>query len=140
MAENDVLKFAAQIVSAHISRNAVSSTELSKLIVEVHRALTTAGEPIETLRAEPAVAIRQSVKPDHLVCLECGKHFSMLKRHLATDHKLTPAEYRQKWDLPREYPIVAPEYALVRSRLAKKNGLGQKSEGRPTKKAGRKGR
>jgi predicted transcriptional regulator len=127
MAENGVLEFAAQIVSAHVSRNAVHSADLPKLIVDVHQALATAGQPIEPPKPEPAVPIRQSVKPDHLVCLECGKHFSMLKRHLATDHKLTPGEYRRKWDLPREYPIVAPDYTKVRSRLARKAGLGKQS-------------
>lgn len=138
MSDNVVLELAAQIVSAHVSRNAVNTADLPKLIVAVHRALTTVGQPAEEPRPEPAVPIRQSVKSDHLVCLECGNHFSMLKRHLASDHQLTPADYRLKWDLPREYPIVAPDYAKVRSQLAKKSGLGRKSAGRPPRKAARK--
>jgi predicted transcriptional regulator len=140
MADNVVLEFAAQIVSAHVSRSDVFSVDLPKLITDVYRALMTAGEPIVPPRAEPAVPIRQSVKPDHLVCLECGKQFSMLKRHLGTDHQLTPNEYRQKWGLARDYPIVAPDYAKVRSQLAKKIGLGRKSAEGAKKKAGRKAR
>jgi predicted transcriptional regulator len=137
MADDILLGLAAQIVSAHISNNAVVSAHLPKLIGDVYRALATAGQPTAPPRGEPAVSVRQSIKPDHLVCLECGKHFSMLKRHLANDHELTPAEYRQKWELPHDYPIVAPEYTQVRSRLAKKIGLGRKSGGAPKRKAGR---
>jgi predicted transcriptional regulator len=140
MAGNGVLELAAQIVSAHVSRNAVNSVDLPKLIVDVHRALVGAGQPTEPPRGEPAVPIRQSVKPDHLVCLECGSHFSTLKRHLATDHQLTAAEYREKWGLPRDYPIVAAEYAKRRSALAKKIGLGTKPGDAPKRKAGRKAR
>jgi predicted transcriptional regulator len=137
MADNSMLGLAAQIVSAHVSRNPVNSGDLPKLITDVHKALNTAGQPTEPPRGEPAVSIRQSVKPDHLVCLECGKHFSMLKRHLANDHSLTPAEYRQKWELPHDYPIVAPAYAAVRSKLAKKIGLGRIPGERVKRKSGR---
>src|SRR5690349_3748555 len=125
MAEELLLGLAAQIVSAHVSNNMVVSADLPKLISDVHRALATAGQPTAPPRGEPAVSVRQSVKPDHLVCLECGKHFSMLKRHLATDHELTPEQYRQKWELPASYPIVAPNYAKIRSALAKEVGLGK---------------
>jgi predicted transcriptional regulator len=125
MAEDAMLALAAQIVSAHVAHNTVSPADLPKLINDVHRALATAGQPVAPHRGEPAVTVRQSVKSDHLVCLECGRHFSMLRRHLATDHQLTPDQYRQKWGLPRDYPIVAPEYAKTRSRLAKKIGLGR---------------
>ena len=88
-------------------------------------ALAKAGEPVAPPQGEPAVPVRQSVKADHLVCLECGQKFSMLKRHLRTDHQLTPEEYRQKWELPGSYPVVAPDYAKMRSGLAKKIGLGR---------------
>ena len=125
MADDAVLGFAAQIVSAHVGRNTVDPADLPKLINDVHRALSTAGQPVVPQRGEPAVSIRQSVKADHLVCLECGKHFSMLRRHLASDHQLTPDQYRRKWELPASYPIVAPDYAKVRSGLAKKIGLGR---------------
>jgi predicted transcriptional regulator len=140
MADGVLLGLAAQIVSAHVSNNAVESVDLPALINNVHRALANAGQPTAPPRGEPAVSVRQSVKPDHLVCLECGKHFSMLRRHLANDHQLTPEEYRQKWDLPRDYPIVAPQYAKRRSSLAKKTGFGGKSVGETTGKVGRKAR
>jgi predicted transcriptional regulator len=88
-------------------------------------------------KPESAVTIRQSVTAGHIVCLDCGKHFSMLKRHLMTDHKLTPEQYRQRWELPRSYPLVAPNYAKTRSALAKKIGLGRKGPAAPMN-AGRK--
>jgi predicted transcriptional regulator len=137
MADELLLGLAAQIVSAHVSHNTVQSVDLPKLINDVHRALASAGQGTTPPRGEPAVPVRQSVNPDYLVCLECGKHFSMLKRHLGSDHQLTPGEYRQKWDLPHDYPIVAPNYAKVRSHLAKKAGLGRASTGGIRGKAGR---
>ena len=121
MAEDVMLSLTAQIVSAHVARNTADAADLPKLINDVHRALATAGEPVVPPRGEPAVPVRQSVKADHLVCLECGQKFSMLKRHLKTDHRLTPEEYRQKWELPGSYPLVAPDYAKMRSGLAKKD-------------------
>ena len=122
-----ILSLAAQVVSAHVAKNAVSPEELPQLIKNVHRALANAGQAtVEQPRGEPAIAIKKSVTAGHLVCLECGKHFSMLKRHLTTDHQLTPEQYRQKWNLPQSYPIVAPDYAKTRSALAKKIGLGRK--------------
>ena len=133
MDENDtsLLDLVAQIVSAHAANNAVTADNLPKLINDVHRALAGAGQAAAApLRGEPAVPVKKSVLADHLVCLECGKHFSMLKRHLAADHQLTPEQYRQKWDLPLSYPTVAPNYAKVRSAVAKKSGLGRKSAGR----------
>ena len=120
-----LLSLAAQVVSAHVANNKVAAEELPKLINDVHHALANAARSTEP-KGEPAVEVKKSVRPDHLVCLECGKHFSMLKRHLATDHQLTPELYRQKWRLPATYPIVAPNYAKVRSTLAKKIGLGRK--------------
>ena len=132
-----VLSLAAQIVAARVANNTIDPADLPKLINDVHRALANAGQSTAAPpRAEPAVDIKRSVRNDHIVCLECGKHFSMLKRHLNTDHQLTPHEYRQKWDLPPTYPIVAPDYAKTRSALAKKIGLGRKAASR--KKAGRK--
>jgi predicted transcriptional regulator len=125
MAEETMRALTVQIVSAHIASNTVSPADLPKLINDVHQALVKAGEPVPPLPSEPAVPVRQSVKADHLVCLECGQRFSLLKRHLRVDHQTTPLEYRRKWGLPPTYPVVAPDYAKVRSRLAKKIGLGR---------------
>jgi predicted transcriptional regulator len=120
-----ILELAAQIVSAHVSRNEITPDQLPRLINDVHRALSDADQVAAPSRSEPAVSVKQSVRHDYLVCLECGKHFSMLKRHLMNDHELTPEQYRLKWELPLSYPIVAPDYAKVRSTLAKKTGLGR---------------
>ena len=130
-----VLNLAAEVVAAHVANNTVAAEDLPKLIQDVHRALANAGTATANPQADPAVPIKKSVLADHLVCLECGKSFSMLKRHLATDHQLTPEQYRQKWRLPSSYPVVAPDYAKVRSTLAKKIGLGRKAAAR---KGGRK--
>ena len=132
-----LLMLATEIVSAHAKNNAVPTDQLPKLIQQVFSALATVEQKaITPPRPEPAVSIRQSMTADHLVCLDCGKQFSMLKRHLETDHQLTPEEYRKRWELPFSYPMVAPAYAKVRSGLAKKIGLGRK--GAPAmKKAGR---
>jgi predicted transcriptional regulator len=132
----EVLELAAQIVSAHISNNAVASDQLPELIRQVANTLaaveqTTSVPP----KPEPAVPVGKSVLAGHLICLDCGKHFSMLKRHLMTDHRLTPEQYRQRWGLLASYPIVAPDYAKTRSALAKKFGLGRKGSG--PRKAGR---
>jgi predicted transcriptional regulator len=132
-----VLSLTAQIVAAQVANNPIDPANLPTLINDVHRALTNAGQSTAAPpRAEPAVDIKRSVRNDHVVCLECGKHFSMLKRHLNTDHQLTPQEYRQKWGLPLTYPVVAPDYAKTRSALAKKIGLGRKAGSK--KRAGRK--
>jgi predicted transcriptional regulator len=123
---DSVLELAAQIVSAHIANNAVATDQLPKLINDVHHALATAGQVVaQPPKPEPAVPVNKSVRADHIVCLDCGKHFSMLKRHLMTDHKLTVQQYRQKWGLPSSYPVVSPDYAKTRSALAKKIGLGR---------------
>ncbi len=128
MAEHEVvLGLAAEIVSAHVSHNAVPTDQLPALIQQVFNTLATVEQKsVEPPKPDPAVPIKQSVRADHLVCLDCGKHFSMLKRHLMTDHKLTPEQYRQRWGLPALYPIVASNYAKRRSALAKKIGLGRK--------------
>jgi len=136
--DEKVLALAAQIVSAHASNNTVPTEQLPELIRQVHHALVSVGQGSpEPSRVEPAVPVRKSVFGDHIVCLECGKHFSMLKRHLMTDHNLSVQQYRSKWGLPMTYPLVAPDYAKVRSALAKKIGLGQKHSG-PTRKTPRK--
>jgi len=122
-----MLNLAAEIISAHATHNAVPSDQLPALIQQVFNTLATVEQKAATPpRPEPAVPIKQSVTPGHIVCLECGKQFSMIKRHLATDHQLTPEQYRQRWGLPASYPLVAPNYAKVRSALAKKIGLGRK--------------
>ena len=119
----------AEIVSAYVSNNSVPTNQLSDLITSVHDSLMNVGEkPPETLN--PAVPIKQSVKPDYIVCLEDGKKLKMLKRHLRVSFNMSPDEYRQKWGLPNDYPIVAPKYAAQRSELAKKIGLGKDAEGR----------
>jgi len=125
---DQILSLAAQIVSAHVQHNSVAANDLPALIQSVYRTLTQAGvEPPEPVKQEPAVPIKKSVFPDHIVCLEDGKKLTMLKRHLHTAYGLTPAQYRAKWDLPANYPMVAPDYAEKRSSLAKAIGLGRKS-------------
>jgi len=132
---DQVLGLTAQIVSAHVRHNSVAPDALPGLIQDVYRALTSVGQPTAlAAKPEPAVPVKQSIRQDRIICLEDGKGFSMLKRHLMTDHKLTPQQYREKWGLPRDYPMVAPNYAQTRSALAKKIGLGRKA-GRPAKKA-----
>jgi predicted transcriptional regulator len=122
-----MLKLAAEIVSAHVSNNTISQDQLPALIQQVFSSLATVEQrTAEPPKPEPAVPVGQSVRAGHIVCLACGKHFSMLKRHLMTDHQLTPAQYREHWGLPASYPLVAPNYAKVRSALAKKIGLGRK--------------
>ena len=122
-----VLGLTAQIVSAHVSNNSVSPDALPSLIQEVYRTLAGVGkEPVEPERPQPAVPARKSVFPDHIVCLEDGKKLKMLKRHLKTAYNMTPEQYRERWNLPADYPMVAPNYARHRSSLAKKIGLGTK--------------
>ncbi len=113
------------IVSAYVSNNSLPSGELSDLIKTVHEALTSA-EQATSSPPEPAVPIKKSVKPDYVICLEDGRKFKTLKRHLRNAFDMTPDEYRQKWGLASDYPMVAPKYAAKRSELAKKIGLGRK--------------
>jgi predicted transcriptional regulator len=124
----DILGLTAQIVSAHVSKNQVGMDALPSLIQSVYRSLSTAGEVEAAPPAvqTPAVPIKKSVFPDYIVCLEDGKKLKMLKRHLQTSYGLSPDAYRAKWSLPRDYPMVAPNYAATRSGLAKKIGLGRK--------------
>jgi predicted transcriptional regulator len=123
----NVLGLTAQIVSAHVSNNSVSPDALPSLIQEVYKTLAGVGkEPVAPDRPQPAVPVKKSVFPDHIICLEDGKKLKMLKRHLKTAYDMTPEQYRDRWGLPPEYPMVAPNYARHRSSLAKKIGLGTK--------------
>jgi predicted transcriptional regulator len=124
---DQVLSLAAQIVSAHVAHNSVPSQEIPALIQSVYTTLTRVGSPpVDVEKPQPAVPVKKSVFPDHIVCLEDGKKLKMLKRHLQTHFSLTPEQYREKWGLPRDYPMVAPNYAEKRSVLAKSIGLGRK--------------
>ena len=128
IADDTLLDHVADIVSAHVSNNSVSAADLPGLIQSVYASLAALGRAPEAVEEKltPAVSVRASVKPDAVTCLDCGAKFKMLKRHLSTDHEMTPAEYRQRWNLPSDYPMVAPEYAAMRGELAKKIGLGRK--------------
>jgi predicted transcriptional regulator len=122
------IELTAEIVSAYVSNNSVPAGDLSHLINQVHTALTrvSSGQieaPAEPLR--PAVSVKKSITPEYIVCLEDGKKFKSLKRHLRTQYNMTPEQYREKWGLPADYPMVAPNYAAARSQLAKEMGLGQ---------------
>ena len=122
-----LITLTSDIVAAHVSNNSVSVDEVPTLIQNVYGALSGLGStPVADVRPEPAVSVRSSVKADHIVCLEDGKKMKMLKRHLMTDHGLTPAEYRARWGLAADYPMVAPDYAEKRRALAKEIGLGRK--------------
>ena len=122
----ELLEHTTRIVAAHVANNAMPAADLPRLIATVHETLAKLGPEEPAPRPEPAVPIKQSVKPDYIVCLDDGKKLKMLKRHLRTAYNLSPAEYRERWGLPRDYPMVAPNYAKTRSALAKKIGLGRK--------------
>ena len=129
--QDDLIELTAQIVAAYVSRNVVQVSELPALVSTVHQSLANLGKPQETEQAtgeplRPAVPIKKSVQPDHIVCLEDGKKLKMLKRHLKTSYNLTPDDYRAKWGLPSDYPMVAPNYAKARSELAVQIGLGKR--------------
>jgi predicted transcriptional regulator len=128
---DDLLALTAKIVAAHVSNNTVTLTDLPGLIHQVHQALTGVGSASSpTARPQPAVPIKKSVMPDYIVCLEDGKKLKMLKRHLKTAYNLSPEQYRERWELPPDYPMVAPNYAKQRSQLARDLGLGTKSKRR----------
>ena len=130
-APTNVLGLTAQIVSAHVSNNPVAADSLPSLIQDVYRTLAGIGrEPVQPERPQPAVAIKKSIFADHIVCLEDGKKLKMLKRHLKTAYNMTPEQYRERWGLAPDYPMVAPAYARHRSSLAKKIGLGTKPRSR----------
>jgi predicted transcriptional regulator len=122
------IELTAEIVSAYVSNNSVPAGDLSSLINQVHAALTRVSSGQAELPSEPlkpAISVKKSIAPDYIVCLEDGKKFKSLKRHLRTQYKMTPEQYREKWGLAPDYPMVAPSYAAARSQLAKQMGLGQ---------------
>ncbi|KJS42221.1 MAG: MucR family transcriptional regulator [Rhodospirillaceae bacterium BRH_c57] len=132
--DKEMLSLTAEIVAAHVGNNSVPVNELPQLIADVHRALSNVGSaPVQPERPTPAVPVKKSVTPDYIICLEDGKKLKMLKRHLKTAYNMTPEEYRERWGLPADYPMVAPNYAEHRSTLAKKIGLGTKARRRPAK-------
>ncbi|WP_108462217.1 MucR family transcriptional regulator [Devosia naphthalenivorans] len=128
--EQELIELSTEIVAAYVSHNALSPSDLPKLIAEVHgalRSLSSNEAPVAVEELKPAVPIRKSVAADYIICLEDGKKFKSLKRHLRTHYNLSPEEYREKWGLPADYPMVAPSYSATRSKLAKDNGLGRKA-------------
>ena len=129
LSQNELLALTTEIVASHVSNNTVAVTDLPELIRQVYGSLTNlspAPVPEQPEKPQPAVAIKKSVTPDYIVCLEDGKKLKMLKRHLMTAYNMTPEEYRAKWGLKPDYPMVAPNYAAKRQELAKKIGLGRK--------------
>jgi predicted transcriptional regulator len=128
---SELLEFTTEIVAAHAGNNTIAPEDLPRLIQDVYRTLSGLGDaqPAQE-RPKPAVAVKKSVFPDYIVCLEDGKKLKMLKRHLKTAYNMTPEDYRERWGLPADYPMVAPNYAKHRSNLAKKIGLGTKPRGR----------
>jgi predicted transcriptional regulator len=130
----EIIEMTTDIVSAYVGNNSVAAVDLPALIQSVHKALSgvgTGAEPGEAAPKEPAVSVKKSITPDYLICLEDGRKFKSLKRHLRTKYNMSPEDYRAKWGLAKDYPMVAPNYARARSDLAKQMGLGQ---------GGRKGR
>ena len=126
-----MLGLTAQIVSAHVSNNSVTIDALPSLIQDVYRTLAGVGrEPVQPEKPQPAVPVKKSIFPDYIICLEDGKKLKMLKRHLKTSYNLSPDQYRDRWGLAPDYPMVAPSYARHRSSLAKKIGLGTKPRNR----------
>ncbi|MEC8281992.1 MAG: MucR family transcriptional regulator [Pseudomonadota bacterium] len=128
MSKEQLLEMTTEIVSAYVGNNTIAAGELNELIVSIHDSLhnlTTGGVEVEPEPIKPAVPVRRSVTPDYLICLEDGKRLKMLKRHLRTTYGLSPDDYRAKWGLPADYPMVAPNYAQQRSEFAKKIGLGK---------------
>jgi predicted transcriptional regulator len=132
-----LLGLTADIVASHVANNTVATSDLPALISNVYSALSNVngGTPAKAIEQEPAVSIRASIKPDYIVCLEDGKKLKMLKRHLMTRYQMTPADYRAKWKLPADYPMVAPNYAAQRRKLAHEIGLGRKTKTPPVKAA-----
>ena len=132
-ASKSPVELTANIVSAYLSNNPTQASEIPNLISQIHAALLRVSigrveAPLEP--AKPAVSVKKSMTPEYLICLEDGKRFKSLKRHLRTQYNMTPEQYREKWNLPAEYPMVAPNYAVARSQLAKKMGLGQQQRKR----------
>ena len=124
----ELIELTTDIVSAYVGKNSVASADLPALIQNIHRALSSLSqgqEIVDNTPKEPAVPVKKSITPDFLICLEDGRKFKSLKRHLRTKYNLSPEDYRAKWGLPKDYPMVAPNYAKARSDLAKQMGLGQ---------------
>lgn len=136
--DQSLLTLTAAVVSGYVANNRTSGDELPALIQSVYQSLATAGSvtATEAARIEPVVPVKRSVSPDRILCLVCGQGFSMLKRHLGTEHQLTPDEYRTRYQLPHDYPLVAPDYAATRSKLAKQSGLGRGGNPRTVAKMG----
>ena len=133
----DLVELTAEIISAYVSNNTVVAADLPGIIGEVHDALSKASQrigPPEREELRPAIALKKSVTPDYIVCLEDGRKLKMLKRHLRTAYDMSPEQYRQRWGLPRDYPMVAPKYAEKRSKLAKAIGLGTQPRRKRAKK------
>ena len=128
----DLLTLTTEIVAAHVSNNTVALSDLPQLINQIYNSLANIGTApaAPAARPQPAVSIKKSVQPDYIVCLEDGKKLKMLKRHIKTVYNLTPEQYRERWGLPPDYPMVAPNYASQRSRLAKEIGLGTRARRR----------
>jgi len=128
--QGELAKLTASMVSAYVSRNVISIADLPALINSVHQSLAGLGQPVASVEPvadlKPAVSIKKSVTPEFIICLEDGKKLKMLKRHLASSYGMTPDEYRAKWGLPSDYPMVAPNYAAARSKLALDLGLGRR--------------
>lgn len=127
--KSELVELTAEIVSAYVSNNTVVMNDLPALIGDIHEALNQAsakGNKPDREELKPAVPVKKSITDDYIICLEDGKKFKSLKRHLRTHYDLSPEEYREKWELPHDYPMVAPNYAAARSKLAKKMGLGQR--------------
>lgn len=135
-AADKLVELSASLVGAYVSHNALSVNDLPKLIAQVHQALAALGGPVPVETApelKPAVPVKKSITPDYLICLEDGKKFKSLKRHLRTEYDMSPDEYRARWGLPPDYPMVAPSYSEARSALAKSIGLGRKPEASPAR-------
>ena len=136
--KSELIEMTADIVSAYVGNNSVATADLPALIQSIFRALSNVSgtvEPEPVAPKEPAVPVRRSITPDYLICLEDGRKFKSLKRHLRTKYNMSPEEYRAKWGLPKDYPMVAPNYAKARSELAKQMGLGQGGRQAPKRRA-----
>ena len=135
--QSELIEVTASLVAAYVGGNTIATTDIPGLIRSVHKSLANLGGRAEAsteASKEPAVPVKRSITPDYLICLEDGRKFKSLKRHLRTKYDLSPEQYRARWDLPKDYPMVAPNYALARSNLAKQMGLGQGGR-KPARKA-----
>ena len=137
----DIIRLAVDVVAAYVGQNAIPAHQIPEILQAVYGSLARLGEPRPATAPEapkPAVSVKKSITPDYIVCLEDGKHLKMLKRHLRTTYDMSPEDYRAKWNLPADYPMVAPNYAATRSEFAKKIGLGRKpANTAPAHKGGR---